>query len=103
MERLVSLCCLLLSITVSVSNGALCLSNKGCPHGQSQCVVNCSRTANYSDTTRTPTTNYHIYPYFPTHVTPGMCTCTHAHTHRATLPKLGNIVFSYNNYVVVIM
>lgn len=44
MERLVVLCCLLLSI-VSVSSGTLCLSNMECPSDQLWCVQNCSAVA----------------------------------------------------------
>ncbi len=44
MERLVILCCFLLCM-VSISNGALCLSNTACPYDQAWCVEDCSAVA----------------------------------------------------------
>ena len=44
MERLVIMCCLVLSIA-TISSGTLCLSNTNCPHDQLWCVQNCSAVA----------------------------------------------------------
>ena len=44
MNKLVTLCCVLLSVA-GVSSGTFCLSNTRCPRDQAWCVQNCSAIA----------------------------------------------------------